>query len=151
MDLGVIPGTAPATVTPEEKHVAGSKALEHSLLVSGGLWFRSHTPASRPEGGMPCESGPVSSPQACDRLLAHRVETKMKGNKVNEVLNRLHLAMPNKRDDKVRLAFPRACKPAPASLGAHRCCAHSRGVKTTCVLTYTSAEVASAAHSTRGA
>lgn len=25
----------------------------------------------------------------------------MKGNKVNEVLNRLHLAMPNKRDDKV--------------------------------------------------
>lgn len=25
----------------------------------------------------------------------------MKGNKVNEVLNRLHLAVPNKRDDKV--------------------------------------------------
>lgn len=44
--------------------------------------------------------------EACDRLLAHRVETKMKGNKVNEVLNRLHLAMPSKRDDKVRLAFP---------------------------------------------
>uniref|UniRef100_A0A452RHP8 Nucleolar GTP-binding protein 1 n=1 Tax=Ursus americanus TaxID=9643 RepID=A0A452RHP8_URSAM len=43
--------------------------------------------------------------QACDRLLAHRVETKMKGNKVNEVLNRLHLAMPNKRDDKERPPF----------------------------------------------
>ncbi|XP_005404964.1 PREDICTED: nucleolar GTP-binding protein 1 [Chinchilla lanigera] len=40
--------------------------------------------------------------EACDRLLAHRVETKMKGNKVNEVLNRLHLAIPNKRDDKER-------------------------------------------------
>lgn len=38
--------------------------------------------------------------QACDRLLTHRVEIKMKGNKVNEVLNRLHLAVPNKRDDK---------------------------------------------------
>ncbi|XP_069912103.1 GTP-binding protein 4 isoform X4 [Oryctolagus cuniculus] len=38
--------------------------------------------------------------EACDRLLAHRVEIKMKGNKVNEVLNRLHLAVPNKRDDK---------------------------------------------------
>ncbi|XP_004854638.1 nucleolar GTP-binding protein 1 isoform X2 [Heterocephalus glaber] len=43
--------------------------------------------------------------QACDRLLAHRVETKMKGNKVNEVLNRLHLAVPNKRDDKERPPF----------------------------------------------
>ncbi|KAG8516596.1 Nucleolar GTP-binding protein 1 [Galemys pyrenaicus] len=43
--------------------------------------------------------------EACDRLLAHRVETKMKGNKVNEVLNRLHLAMPNKRDDKERPPF----------------------------------------------
>lgn len=38
-------------------------------------------------------------------FLAHRVETKMKGNKVNEVLNRLHsLAVPSRRDDKVRAA-----------------------------------------------
>uniref|UniRef100_A0A2I2Z5B3 Nucleolar GTP-binding protein 1 n=1 Tax=Gorilla gorilla gorilla TaxID=9595 RepID=A0A2I2Z5B3_GORGO len=43
--------------------------------------------------------------QACDRLLAHRVETKMKGNKVNEVLNRLHLAIPTRRDDKERPPF----------------------------------------------
>ncbi|OXB76804.1 UNVERIFIED_CONTAM: hypothetical protein H355_008193 [Colinus virginianus] len=43
--------------------------------------------------------------RACDRLLAHRVDTKMKGNKVNEVLNRLHLAMPAKRDNKERLPF----------------------------------------------
>lgn len=43
--------------------------------------------------------------EACDRLLAHRVDTKMKGNKVNEVLNRLHLAMPAKRDDKVCYIF----------------------------------------------
>nr|XP_020635344.1 nucleolar GTP-binding protein 1 isoform X2 [Pogona vitticeps] len=40
--------------------------------------------------------------EACDRLLAHRVDTKMKGNKVNDVLNRLHLAVPAKRDDKER-------------------------------------------------
>uniref|UniRef100_G1SK19 Nucleolar GTP-binding protein 1 n=1 Tax=Oryctolagus cuniculus TaxID=9986 RepID=G1SK19_RABIT len=46
--------------------------------------------------------------KACDRLLAHRVEIKMKGNKVNEVLNRLHLAVPNKRDDKVRWPLQRA-------------------------------------------
>lgn len=39
--------------------------------------------------------------QACDQLLAHRVNTKMKGKKVHDVLNRLHLAMPAKRDEKV--------------------------------------------------
>ncbi|XP_069504107.1 GTP-binding protein 4 [Ambystoma mexicanum] len=43
--------------------------------------------------------------EACDRLLAHRVDTKMKGNKVNDILNRLHLAMPSKRDDKERPPF----------------------------------------------
>lgn len=41
--------------------------------------------------------------QACDRLLASRVETKMKGKKVHDVLNRLHLAMPAKRDEKVKI------------------------------------------------
>ncbi|XP_060638532.1 GTP-binding protein 4 [Anolis sagrei] len=40
--------------------------------------------------------------EACDRLLAHRVDTKMKGNKVNDILNRLHLAVPTKRDTKER-------------------------------------------------
>lgn len=41
--------------------------------------------------------------QACDRLLAHRVDNKMKGKKVHDVLNRLHLAMPSKRDEKVNM------------------------------------------------
>ncbi|TTH23514.1 Nucleolar GTP-binding protein 1 [Bagarius yarrelli] len=43
--------------------------------------------------------------EACDRLLVHRVDTKMKGKKVHDILNRLHLAMPTKRDDKERPAF----------------------------------------------
>uniref|UniRef100_A0A3B3CJD4 Nucleolar GTP-binding protein 1 n=1 Tax=Oryzias melastigma TaxID=30732 RepID=A0A3B3CJD4_ORYME len=43
--------------------------------------------------------------QACDQLLAHRVNTKMKGKKVHDVLNRLHLAMPTKRDEKDRPPF----------------------------------------------
>ncbi|KAL0595413.1 Nucleolar GTP-binding protein 1 [Plecturocebus cupreus] len=38
--------------------------------------------------------------KSCHRLLAHRVEIKMKRNKVNEALNRLHLAVPTRRDDK---------------------------------------------------
>uniref|UniRef100_A0A8C6PP20 Nucleolar GTP-binding protein 1 n=1 Tax=Nothobranchius furzeri TaxID=105023 RepID=A0A8C6PP20_NOTFU len=43
--------------------------------------------------------------QACDQLLAHRVNTKIKGKKVHDVLNRLHLAMPAKRDEKERPPF----------------------------------------------
>jgi len=40
--------------------------------------------------------------EACDRLLVQRVEAKMKGKKVNDVLNRLHVAIPAKRDNKER-------------------------------------------------
>jgi len=40
--------------------------------------------------------------QACDKLLVQRVEAKMKGRKVNDVLNRLHLAVPTARDNKDR-------------------------------------------------
>ncbi|XP_077368420.1 GTP-binding protein 4 [Festucalex cinctus] len=43
--------------------------------------------------------------EACDRLLAHRVDSKMRGKKVHDILNRLHLAMPAKRDDKERPPF----------------------------------------------
>lgn len=43
--------------------------------------------------------------EACDRLLAHRVDIKMKSRKVNDVLNRLHVAQPHKRDEQVRAPF----------------------------------------------
>lgn len=39
--------------------------------------------------------------EACNRLLAARVETKAKSRKVNEVMNRLHVAFPSQRDEKV--------------------------------------------------
>ncbi|XP_060074970.1 GTP-binding protein 4-like [Ylistrum balloti] len=39
---------------------------------------------------------------ACERLLAHRIETKIKLKKVSDVMNRLHVAMPAKRDTKER-------------------------------------------------
>ncbi|WAR05093.1 NOG1-like protein [Mya arenaria] len=42
---------------------------------------------------------------ACDRLLAHRVEAKIKNRKVQDISNRLHVAMPQKRDQKERPAF----------------------------------------------
>ena len=43
--------------------------------------------------------------EACERLLAHRVELKIKSSKINDVLNRLHLAEPAKRDNKDRAPF----------------------------------------------
>lgn len=44
---------------------------------------------------------------ACDKLLEHRVESKMQktGKSVENILNRIHLAQPTKRDDKVRSPF----------------------------------------------
>uniref|UniRef100_H2ZGF1 Nucleolar GTP-binding protein 1 n=1 Tax=Ciona savignyi TaxID=51511 RepID=H2ZGF1_CIOSA len=39
---------------------------------------------------------------ACDKLLLHRVEAKMKGKKVTGVMNRLRVANPVLRDEKVR-------------------------------------------------
>ncbi|KAJ3010873.1 Nucleolar GTP-binding protein 1 [Thoreauomyces humboldtii] len=41
---------------------------------------------------------------ACDMLLASRVEMKMKGNKVHDIINKLHLSQPAARDDRDRPA-----------------------------------------------
>ncbi|KAJ7034969.1 P-loop containing nucleoside triphosphate hydrolase protein [Mycena alexandri] len=40
--------------------------------------------------------------QACDALLAHRVDNKVKGSKITSVINRIHVAQPKPRDDLVR-------------------------------------------------
>lgn len=40
--------------------------------------------------------------QACDALLAHRVDNKVKGSKISSVINRIHVAQPKPRDDLVR-------------------------------------------------
>jgi hypothetical protein len=43
--------------------------------------------------------------KACDALLAHRVDNKVRGNKINSVINRIHVAQPKARDDVVRAPF----------------------------------------------
>lgn len=40
--------------------------------------------------------------EACDQLLAQRVETKIKTKKADGILNRIHLATPTQRDAKER-------------------------------------------------
>ena len=49
--------------------------------------------------------------KACDALLAHRVGNKVKGTKINSVINRIHVAQPKPRDDVSREPFiPEAVK-----------------------------------------
>jgi nucleolar GTP-binding protein len=43
--------------------------------------------------------------EACERLLGFRVDQKMRTKKVDNILNRLHVAIPEKRDDKERTPF----------------------------------------------
>jgi nucleolar GTP-binding protein len=43
--------------------------------------------------------------KACDALLAHRVDSKLKGTKINAIANRIHVAQPKPRDDVVRAPF----------------------------------------------
>ena len=38
-------------------------------------------------------------------LLAHRVDIKLRGRRVTDVLNRLHVAMPQKRDNIVSFSI----------------------------------------------
>jgi len=48
---------------------------------------------------------------ACDALLAARVENKLKGSKINTIINRIHVAQPKARDDVVRAPhIPEAVK-----------------------------------------
>ena len=42
---------------------------------------------------------------SCDKLLAARVEQKLKGTKIQSVINKLHLAQPVARDERERPAF----------------------------------------------
>ncbi len=42
---------------------------------------------------------------ACDALLTHRVEVKLKGTKITSIINRIHVAQPKARDDIVRTPY----------------------------------------------
>ena len=43
--------------------------------------------------------------KACNQLIEQRVQVKMKGKQVQNVLNRLHVSVPTPRDNKVYLTF----------------------------------------------
>lgn len=43
--------------------------------------------------------------KSCELLLAHRVEQKLRGHRIESVANKIHVAMPQKRDDVERTPF----------------------------------------------
>ncbi|KAK4260578.1 hypothetical protein QN277_003674 [Acacia crassicarpa] len=58
---------------------------------------------------------------ACERLLNQRVEIKMKSKKINDCLNRFHVAVPKPRDQKERQPFiPQAVLEAKAKQAAEK-------------------------------
>ncbi|KAF9980736.1 Nucleolar GTP-binding protein 1 [Mortierella antarctica] len=67
--------------------------------------------------GMSCytDEGVMNVKQsACDRLLQSRVDAKMKGHKINDILNKIHLTQPVPRDDNPRLPhIPTAAEQKP--------------------------------------
>jgi nucleolar GTP-binding protein len=58
---------------------------------------------------------------ACDMLLHHRVERKLKSKRINDVINRIHVTQPVKRDDKARPSN------IPASVLAARAAKEAKG------------------------
>ncbi|KAI3982055.1 hypothetical protein MKX01_018961 [Papaver californicum] len=68
------------------------------------------------------EEGMISVKNAaCERLLNQRVELKMKSKKINDCLNRFHIAVPKPRDQKVRAAcIPQQVLEAKAKAAAEK-------------------------------
>jgi len=80
-----------AGLTPEKQEVI-NKIKEHNFKIM--------------EMSTVSEDGVIEvKNEACDLLLAHRVENKLANKKVATILNRLHVAFPQKRDNIDRSPF----------------------------------------------
>lgn len=91
-------------VTRLEDLHAESRALVQEIIDSEGVQSIQVSCYSE-EGVMDLKNA------ACDALLAARVENKLKGSKINTIINRIHVAQPKARDDVVRAPFiPEAVK-----------------------------------------
>lgn len=80
-----------------------SKAILTEFMNTEGVKFY-HTSNKSKEGIMDLRN------DACDKLLLQRVESKLRGRKTDNILNRIYVAQPTKRDEADRPA----CIPANA-------------------------------------
>ncbi|KAJ3770142.1 P-loop containing nucleoside triphosphate hydrolase protein [Lentinula raphanica] len=85
-------------VTRLEDLNAESRALVQEIIDSEGVQCVQVSCYSE-EGVMDLKN------KACDALLAARVENKIKGSKINTIINRIHVAQPKARDEVVRAPF----------------------------------------------
>jgi nucleolar GTP-binding protein len=81
-----------ADLTPENRAYVETILSDKSVLVVEASTYSE-------EGVMDVRN------KACELLLAHRVEQKLRGNRIEAVANKIHVAMPKKRDDVERTAF----------------------------------------------
>ncbi|KAL4244133.1 Nucleolar GTP-binding protein 1 [Abortiporus biennis] len=85
-------------VTRLEDLTPENRALVEEIINAEGV-LSVQTSCYTDEGVMELKN------KACDALLEHRVDAKLKGNKINSIINRLHVAQPKARDEVVREAF----------------------------------------------
>jgi len=108
-----------ASLNAEEKAVLEEMATEAARIGSGGV-LAGEAGESSPDSCLLAmstltEDGVAGVKQiACDRLLASRVEVKMRGKHVGDIVNRIHVAVPRKRDGVSRPAC------IPAGVAARR-------------------------------
>ena len=89
----------------EKVTLASRNTLNTSLVVMITFYCTVHKPLGvtvLPMSAVSDEGVMTVKMEACDQLLAQRVEIKMKGRKAKDVMNRLHVAMPMQRDQKDR-------------------------------------------------
>jgi len=75
-----------------------TRALLESILADGTV-EKLELSCATEEGVMEARN------RACERLLQSRVDQKLKGIRINDVLNKIHLATPVARDDVPRLPY----------------------------------------------
>lgn len=85
-------------VTRLEELTPESRAIVQEIIDSEGVHSLQVSCYSE-EGVMELKN------KACEILLAHRVENKLRGSKINAIANRIHVAQPKPRDEVVRAPF----------------------------------------------
>ena len=83
----------------EERTIINEMATEAARIGSGGIMGGIETESCLLAMSTLTEEGVAAVKQAaCDKLLASRVEVKLKGKRIGDVVNRIHVALPKQRD-----------------------------------------------------
>lgn len=91
------------SLSAEDRATIEDMGVQAAKLSSGGLAGADDVTAQVMKMSALSEEGVMSvRSTACDRLLASRVDLKLKGKRVSDVTNRMHVALPKPRDNVSR-------------------------------------------------